>query len=140
VAFFLATLSGLVTGEPYLSSVRAIAEGKVNMSWMAVFWRGVGCNWLVCLAVWLAVASDDITGKIWGIWFPIMAFVALGFEHSIANMFFIPTGIFNGANVTWGQFIFNNLIPATIGNIVGGAFFVGFIYWWLYGNRPEAAK
>jgi formate/nitrite transporter len=140
VAFFLTTLSGLVTSEPYLSSVRSIAEGKVNIDWMVAFWRGVGCNWLVCLAVWLAVASEDVTGKIWGIWFPIMAFVALGFEHSIANMFFVPAGIFNGANATWGQFFLNNLIPVTLGNIIGGAFFVGFIYWWLYGNRLNASE
>ncbi len=134
VAYFLATASGLVTAEPYLSSVRGIAEGKVALSFGAAFWRGVGCNWLVCLAIWLAVSSEDIIGKIWGIWFPIMAFVTLAFEHSIANMFFVPVGIFNGANVTWGQFFINNLLPSTLGNIVGGAFFVGFIYWWLYGR------
>jgi len=66
-----------------------------------------------------------------------MAFVTLGFEHSVANMFFVPAGIFNGANVTWVQFLINNLLPSTLGNIVGGAFFVGFVYWWLYGNRAE---
>jgi formate/nitrite transporter len=99
-----------------------------------LFFRGLGCNWLVCLGVWLAIASDDITGKIWGLWFPIMAFVGLGFEHSIANMFFIPLGMFNGANVSIGQFLFTNLLPVTLGNIVGGAGFVGVIYWWLYGR------
>jgi len=74
-------------------------------------------------------------GKIWGIWFPIMAFVAIGFEHSIANMFFVPLGIFYGAPVTWGQFLLNNLLPSTLGNIIGGGFFVGTIYWWLYGRQ-----
>jgi formate/nitrite transporter len=135
VAFFLAYLTNLCAAEPYLSAVQGIASGKVSQGFVPLFFKGVGCNWLVCLAVWLAVASDDIAGKIWGIWWPIMAFVALGFEHSIANMFFIPLGIFYGAQVSWGQFFVTNLIPVTLGNIVGGAFFVGFIYWWLYGNR-----
>lgn len=139
VAFFLAYLTNLYAAEPYLSAVQGIASGKVGQGFVPLFFKGVGCNWLVCLAVWLAVASDDIAGKIWGIWWPIMAFVALGFEHSIANMFFIPLGIFYGAQVSWGQFFVNNLIPVTLGNIVGGAFFVGFIYWWLYGNRSAGS-
>jgi len=80
----------------------------------------------------LAVASEDAAGKILGIWFPIMAFVTLGFEHSVANMFFIPLGIFYGADVTWTQFFVVNLIPVTLGNIVGGSFFVGTIYWYVY--------
>ena len=93
----------------------------------------IGCNWLVCLAVWLANASDDIIGKIVGIWFPIMAFVCIGFEHSVANMFFIPLGMFLGAKgVTWSTIIINNLVPVTIGNIIGGAVFVACIYWYTY--------
>jgi len=86
---------------------------------------------LVAKNPWLDIPPDVIS-KIWGIWFPIMAFVTLGFEHSVANMFFIPLGIFLGADVTWGQFFITNLIPVTLGNIVGGAFFVGCIYWYLY--------
>lgn len=115
----------------------AIAETKVNMGWSAVLLRGIGANWLVCLAIGLAVASDDLVGKIWGIWFPIMAFVAIGFEHSIANMFFIPLGMLNGASVNVTQFLWNNLVPSTIGNIIGGAIFVGGIYWWVYGRDPK---
>ena len=134
VAYCLAYLTGLATGEPYLGATQAIAEGKVNKTFIQLFFRGLGCNWLVCLGVWLAIASDDIIGKIWGLWFPIMAFVGLGFEHSIANMFFIPLGMFNGANVSIGQLLFGNLLPVTLGNIVGGAGFVGVIYWWLYGR------
>mgnify|MGYP000903911763 FL=1 len=106
---------------------------------MQVFWRAIGCNWLVCLAVYLAIASDDIIGKILGIWFPIFAFVAIGFEHVVANMFFIPVGIFLGG-VSWSQFFVNNMVPATIGNIIGGAIFVAVIYWWTYlrGTKEEA--
>jgi len=66
-----------------------------------------------------------------------MALVALGFEHSIANMFFIPVGIFYGAAVTWGQFLVTNLITVTLGNIVGGSVFVGVIYWYVYGERAK---
>jgi len=135
VAFFLTYLTGLVAKEPWLSTTTGIAEVKVNQNFGQLFLKGIGCNWLVCLAVWMAVASDDIASKIWSVWFPIMAFVTLGFEHSIANMFFIPAGIFQGADVTWGQFFITNLIPVTLGNIVGGAFFVGVIYWFIYGRK-----
>jgi formate/nitrite transporter len=134
VALFMAYWTGIVKGGDLGSAAAAIAEAKVGMNWGVLILRGIGCNWLVCLAVWLAIASDDITGKIWGIWFPIMAFVALGFEHSVANMFFIPLGMFNGASVSIGQYLFGNLLPVTIGNIIGGAGFVGTVYWWIYGR------
>lgn len=137
VAFFLVYLTGLLAKDPWLASTIAVAEAKVSQGFWPLFLKGIGCNWLVCLSVWLAVASEDTIGKVWGVWFPIMAFVALGFEHSIANMFFIPVGIFYGAAVTWGQFFVTNLIPVTLGNIVGGAFFVGAIYWYVYGERPN---
>lgn len=125
----------------------AIANGKVNLSWGSAFSRAILCNWLVCLAVWMAVGSKDIIGKIFAIYFPIMAFVASGFEHSVANMYFVPMGIAlkanasvvaaagltdKLANLTWGGFFVNNLIPVTLGNIVGGAFFVSTLYWAVY--------
>jgi formate/nitrite transporter len=137
VAFFLAYATHLLLKDPWASTIIGIAEGKVTQGFVPLFFKGIGCNWLVCLAVWLAVSSDDITGKILGIWWPIMAFVALGFEHSVANMFFIPAGMFYGANVTVSQLLFTNLLPVTLGNIVGGAFFVGTIYWYLYGTREK---
>ncbi|AEG19103.1 formate/nitrite transporter family protein [Methanobacterium paludis] len=145
VAYFLAVATGILTADPWAATAMTIAKtkalggasfiaaGKVtsSLTWTQVFWRAVGCNWLVCLAVYVAIASDDIIGKIVGIWFPIFAFVAIGFEHVVANMFFIPVGIFLGA-VTWSQFFINNMIPATLGNIVGGAVFVTCIYWYTY--------
>ncbi len=125
-----------------------IAVGKVNLQFGEAFFRAIGCNWLVCLAVWLAVAAKDVGGKILGIFFPIMAFVASGFEHCVANMYFIPYGIFLkgdaalaeivagfGAKadlLTWKGFFVNNLIPVTLGNIVGGAIFVGFAYFLVF--------
>ncbi len=127
-----------------------IANGKVNLTFAEAFYRGIGCNWLVCLAVWLAFAAQDVVGKIFGIFFPIMAFVASGFEHCVANMYFIPMGIvlkgtdkmaeFSAAlpgieNLTWGGFFIDNMIPVTLGNIVGGAIFVGLAYFMCYANQ-----
>lgn len=129
----------------------AIAKGKLGLTFTKAFMRGICCNWLVCLAVWLAFAAKDIVGKIFGIFFPIMAFVSSGFEHCVANMFFVPMGITiaNGApagaaealkmapdalaaKFTYGTFITANLVPVTLGNIVGGSIFVGVVYWYLY--------
>ncbi|MGC9359739.1 MAG: formate/nitrite transporter family protein, partial [Anaerolineae bacterium] len=90
----------------------------------------------VGLGIWLAIAADDVAGKILGLWFPIMAFVAVGFEHSVANMFFIPLGMLNGANVNIAGFV-AHLIPVTLGNIIGGSVLVGGIYSWLYGSPTE---
>lgn len=121
-----------------------IATAKVNLLWLEAFVRGILCNILVCLAVWMALASRDVVGKIFAIFFPIMTFVALGFEHSIANMYFIPLGIFlkgtsavaaagvDVTNLTWKSFAINNLVPVTLGNIVGGAVVVGMLYWLVY--------
>lgn len=131
------------------------AAGKVNLSFVEAFLRRVGCNWLVCLAIWLSIAGRDIISKIIGIYFPVMAFVVSGFEHSIANMYFIPMGLFlkgNAAviskaglieginNLNWPGFFVRNLIPVTLGNIVGGAFFVGGIYYLIYLWRNKNAK
>jgi formate/nitrite transporter len=137
VAFFLAYLTGLLSAQPWHDYIGSIATKKCSLSWAQAFWRGVGCNWLVCLAVWMAMASDSIIGKVWAIWWPIMAFVALGFEHSVANMFFIPAGILVAGTVSWGDFIVKNLIPVTLGNIVGAGVFVAGIYWYVYLRTPK---
>lgn len=126
--YFLVYQCGLTATDPYHSAIIKIAEAKVSMSWGMVFLKGIGANWCVCLAVWLALSSRSFIGKMAGCWLPVMAFVALGYEHSIANMFFIPLGMMEGANVGVTQAIITNFIPATIGNIVGGALFVGCAY------------
>jgi formate/nitrite transporter len=131
-AYFLAVASGLLMKSPWIDYLTSIAQAKCALSFAEAFWRGVGCNWLVCLAVWLAIGSENIIGKIFGIQFPIMAFVTLGFEHSVANMFFIPAAIFANGAVTWPVFLVHNLLPVTLGNIVGGAGFVAGIYWWVF--------
>lgn len=116
----------------------AIAQTKVELSFSAALIRGILCNWLVCLAVFMATAARDVTGKILACYMPIMAFVASGFEHSIANMYFIPTGLlltrvpgFDGPHITWGGF-WGNLLPVTLGNILGGVVFVAFAYWYIH--------
>jgi formate/nitrite transporter len=101
--------------------------------------RGILCNWLVCLAVFMATAARDIPGKLLACYVPIMAFVASGFEHSVANMYFIPTGLFIKAKLglaaptlTWSNFFITNLVPVTLGNIIGGVVFVAFAYWYIH--------
>jgi formate/nitrite transporter len=146
--------TGLWKGGDMAIGVKAlaIANAKVNLSFGEAFFRAIGCNWLVCLAVWMMLSARDVTGKIWAAFFPIMAFVAIGFEHCVANMYFIPMGIFlkgtaasakaglDLANLTWGGFVFNNLIPVTIGNIIGGSVFVALLYWSVYQRKvPKPA-
>lgn len=106
-----------------------IAESKVNVDTWELFVRGIMCNALVCLAVWLCMAAHDVASKITAIVFPISAFVALGFEHSIANMYFIPLGIIIGSEQITIYDLFHNLLPVTLGNIIGGSVLVAFIYW-----------
>lgn len=118
-----------------------IAALKCQLSFSAAFVRGVLCNWLVCLAVFMATAARDITGKLLACYVPIMTFVSSGFEHSIANMYYIPTGLFisNSSSspdpaLTWYNFFVTNLLPVTLGNIVGGVVFVACAYWYVHGR------
>jgi formate/nitrite transporter len=131
----------------------AIANAKVSyvggMALWSAFLKGIGCNWLVNLAILLGICADDLIGKFFGIWFPIMAFVSSGLEHSIANMYFIPAGIFTdafrvigdrSATLNWVTMWTNNVIVVTLGNIVGGLFFVGVIYWVAFRKEIAALK
>lgn len=132
IAYFLSADLGYFSKEPWQSYLHHYTEAKVYQGWGDVFVKGIGANWLVCLGMFMGYASKDIIGKCIGIWIPVMIFVTLGYEHSIANMFFVPAAIYSGAAITWGDFIVNNLIPATLGNLLGGAVFVGCAYWYLY--------
>ncbi len=109
----------------------SIAQAKISLPYEQAFIRGVLCNALVCLAVWLSYAARDVAGKILAIIFPISAFVALGFEHSVANMYFIPLGMMVGNTISLGQLL-GNLVPVTIGNLIGGSVLVGLVYWIAY--------
>jgi len=124
------------------------AYTKASLPLVEAFTRGILCNWLVCLAIWMASSSRHVIGKIFAIFFPIMTFVASGYEHSIANMYFLTNGLFlkntpavvaaSGltadqlSHLTWQTCIFNNLIPVTLGNIVGAMVFVVLLFWTAY--------
>ncbi|MCK5759675.1 MAG: formate/nitrite transporter family protein [Candidatus Delongbacteria bacterium] len=151
LAWIIASMSGLTSGAVGATAIN-IAYGKVTAGGdahtMMYFFRAVGCNWLVCLAVMMAIAAKDIGGKVLAIFFPIMAFVTSGFEHSVANMYFIPAGLFSKAYagavtasgktaeqlvaLNWGTMFTQNVFIVTLGNIVGGAVLCGMVYWWLY--------
>jgi formate transporter len=109
----------------------AIASAKVALPVAEAFFRGVLCNVLVCLAVWLAMAGRTVSDKILAIIFPVAAFVAAGFEHSVANMYFIPLGAFLGGDITVADTL-HNLVPVTLGNLFGGAGMVGLVYHTIY--------
>lgn len=132
IAYLLTYKVGLLQTEPWLSYMHQYAEEKVYQDFIPVFLKGIGANWLVCMGMFLGYAAKDIIGKCVGIWIPVMLFVTLGYEHSIANMFFIPTAIYVGADISWADFIVKNLIPSTFGNFIGGALFVGLPFWYLY--------
>jgi formate/nitrite transporter len=128
-----------------------IAAYKVGLTFTQAFFLGVMCNWLVCLAVWMSYGAKDITGKILAVFFPIWLFITSGFEHCIANMYYIPAGIMAKNNkafvdaaillgvtpeklghLNWVTLFTNNLLPVTLGNIIGGGVFVAAVYWFVY--------
>lgn len=121
-------------GGAAAESVVATAAAKVGMSFGKAFVKGILCNFLVCIAVWMAFAAKTVTGKIAAVFFPVMLFVLSGFEHSVANMYYISAGLFVGSadGLTWGAMFVKNLLPVTLGNIVGGAGIVGCGYWSVY--------
>lgn len=134
-------------------SMISTAAGKCSLSFGDAFLKGILCNFLVCIAVWIAFAAKDIAGKIIGLFFPIMMFVLCGFEHSVANMTFIPCGLFcqtipayrdaaaaagiDVSNLDLFHFLAGNLLPVTLGNIVGGAICVGCVYWYVYLKKAK---
>jgi len=146
--------AGAATVTAFGSRAIAIAAAKTAYVGTAGMWsaflKAIGCNWLVNLAILLGICADDLIGKFFGIWFPIMAFVSSGFEHSVANMYFIPAGIFTQgfvtdptaivASVNWVSMWTSNLIIVTIGNIVVALFFVGVLYWVAFRKEIAALK
>ncbi|GAB6991236.1 formate/nitrite transporter family protein [Paenibacillus pini] len=130
VAYFFGHVVGLTESGVYLTKLVDMAGHKLDDSFLQAFISGIGCNWLVALAVWLSYGSDSMSGKILGIWFPTMSFVAIGFQHVVANMFLIPAAIFAG-HFTWGDYIMN-FIPVFLGNLVGGTVFVAAAYYLAY--------
>ncbi|WP_413298908.1 formate/nitrite transporter family protein [Bacillus sp. 1P10SD] len=130
VAYIFGHVVGLTNEGPFLDKTVAIAQAKLDEGFWACFFSAIGCNWLVGLACWLSYGSQEMSGKILSIWFPIMGFVAIGFQHVVANMFLIPAAIF-AHHFTWSDFL-RNFIPVIIGNAVGGSIFVSLAYWLSY--------
>jgi formate/nitrite transporter len=141
VAYFLAVKTGIVTEELVLSRLDDIATLKgIEETESEIFLRALGCNWLVCLAVWMALAAQDVAGKVAAIFFPIMGFVAMGFDHVVANMFFLPAAIFADVpDISWWDAV-HNWIFAGLGNLVGAAVFVAGAYWYLYGRDDDEGE
>ena len=126
-------------GGKLAASVIAIAQTKAGLTFGDAFVRGILCNFLVCISVWMANAARTVGGKIAAVFFPIMAFVVAGFEHSIANMYYLAAGLFTAGQtgaaaegLTWGRALIGNLLPVTLGNLVGGGLLVGVSAWYLY--------
>ncbi len=142
--------SGIWKNDQYLyaQTIHSIALKKVSLPIIEAFFRGVLCNWLVCLAIWMSFSSKAIVNKFFAILLPITSFIALSFEHSVANMFILPfayltqtslstnsiptTTIPSMIELNWTTILSNNLLPVSLGNIVGGVFFVSFIFWLAY--------
>mgnify|MGYP003434143765 FL=1 len=154
---YMMNMSGLFnSGDNMLGGITLkIAAYKTHLTFSQAFYLGIMCNWLVCIAVWMSYGAKDIIGKCFAIFFPISLFITSGFEHSIANMYYIPAGILaksnaswveaSGltaeklANLNWNTFITKNLVPVTIGNIVGGVILVAGVYWFTYYKNSENA-
>lgn len=149
IAYLMVNSGLFASGGNMLGAVTLkIAVYKVNLSFTEAFYLGILCNWLVCLAVWMSFGADTMAGKILAIFFPIWLFITSGFEHSVANMYYIPAGLLIKSNpaflqlaglyeselvhLSWFGFFVNNLIPVTLGNIVGGGLLVGMVYWYSY--------
>lgn len=136
LAVKLVLACGVLTGAASGSgAAMAIAGAKTSIGFKKAFLRGLVCNWLVCLAVYLANGASDLVSKFIAIVAPISAFVAMGMEHSVANMFLIPMGIACGASVGVKAFLLSNLLPVTLGNIVAGVFLVAGVYYLSFGRK-----
>lgn len=131
----LAFCAGTTAVQPWLGTTLSVAAYKSSLPFLTAFTRGIMCNWMVCTAVWIATAAQSPAGKLLGIWLLVSSFVAMGFEHSIANMFLIPLGMLNGAVVSPSAFLLNNLLPVTLGNIVGGGLLLGATTFVAYGDK-----
>jgi len=151
---FLVFLAGQYTyGQGAVGGVALnIAVSKIHPDILQAVALGILCNMLVCLAIWLTYSAKTVSGKILAIIFPITAFVAAGFEHSVANMYFLPYALMikgfdpafatsskvNLTSLTWSSSLLNNLLPVTLGNIIGGAIFIGAMYWSIYLRKKES--
>lgn len=134
-AYFLVYIPGITSAQYYTDALTNMAIAKTSASFGVVFLKGIGANWCVCLAVWLALSGKRLLEKLIACQIPVMAFVILGYEHCVANMFFIPLAMMQGAPVDIATLFSANLLPATLGNIAGGALFVGALHYYLHKSK-----
>ncbi|MDR1771803.1 MAG: formate/nitrite transporter family protein [Hungatella sp.] len=139
VAYFFGHFVGLAEG-PFLAKTVAVASSKISDPPMVALVSAIGCNIFVCMAVWLATSARDYFAKMAGMWFPIMIFVVLGFQHVVANAFVIPAAIFTGeSSITWLDYL-QNTVFVFIGNAIGGALAFALPCFYMYGQKEEAKK
>jgi len=136
---FLVYYAEVFNDEPYLSAVQDIAFVKCTLPIQVLFLRSISANWLVNLAIFMAAQAESIEGKMVACMIPIMTFASIGFEHSVANMFFVPLGLMYGAQSTFWVFLYRNLILVTIGNFIGGGIGVGASLWYVYIYNTKVA-
>jgi formate transporter len=133
-------LAGPGFGPLFTNFLVTTGEMKVNiLTWDQLFWRGIFANWMVAMSVWGAFRTQEVIAKILLISFPLGTFFATGFEHTIVNHWVLPAAIWQGAEYTWGQAMWNNLVPVTLGNIIGALFFMGMVYWYTGGMQSWLA-
>ncbi len=129
---FLVYFSGMYKPDSALAeTITTVANNKIALSFTQVMFKGILCNILVALGVWFAYTAKDTTGKLFGCWFPVMLFVLCGYEHCVANMFFLPLGMLVDHSITLTA-ILGNIIPATIGNFIGGGLLIPVFYYFVY--------
>ncbi|KAK4540208.1 hypothetical protein LTR36_009706 [Oleoguttula mirabilis] len=133
-AGFLAWWSDVLSTDVQSAYAVTQAQGRVNVAWSVNFLRGVGCNFFVAMAFFLSLGAADFVSKVYCIWIPVWAFVMAGYQHSIANYFSVPIGMFYGTDFDVGRFIYQSVIPVTLGNIVGGVLVAALPFWILYGR------
>ncbi|CAM9957868.1 unnamed protein product [Heterosigma akashiwo] len=138
LAMVSAVASANIISNP--AAVVGMASAKVAAPFMTAFWRGVLCNYLVCMAVWMATGASSAIGKAISIFFPISAFVALGTDHSVANMMLIPLGMKLGGEISVSDFLMKNLLPVTLGNTFAGAVLVATMFYFAYGSFESKKK
>ena len=137
---YIAGMAGTAENPGELASVVLnMTASKTAMTFTAALVRGILCGILVSLAFWFQAASKDLIGKIFAVWFPVMLFMFCGFEHSIANMFFLPLGQLLGAPATFGA-VWLNIIPAAVGNLIGGAGIIAAAYYYIYVYKPASSN
>ncbi|KAG2394133.1 hypothetical protein C9374_003897 [Naegleria lovaniensis] len=135
VAYFFLYLTQPCCDVPWITFAKKVALSKVSKSFGQLVLLGVICNMMLTLAIYISFAATTVEGKIIGIWFPVMGFVASGFEHCVANAFFIPLGMLFGEDISVQAFLIQNLLPTTIGNIIGGSFIVGLLLYYVHDLR-----